>query len=355
MTRKAHHLYSGFAGVLILLAAGCYDRWTGNYDEFPDLSDSKSAILDETGLSPEDHARRLEELKALAGEKEPQYTINAGDSVEVKVYNHADLAVKTTVTPDGYIGMMFAGQVRVAGLTLAQAAGKIEKALEKYIRNPKVGISPYAIHSETATIAGAVAHPGMYGISNGMRLADLFAKAGGSSVRYYDGQTLDAADLKNSILVRNGRNLPVDFSKAIEEGDAWHNVLLRKGDYIYVAVRSESMVCLIGDVKTPHKRIWDRNLGLLELLTTGGWVNETYWRHAIVIRGGVANPKMYKVDLDGILQGRKPNVMLEAGDIVYIPKDNVSEYNVFVRKLLPTGQLLNLLTTPLTWHSSLGL
>ena len=147
MTRKAHHLYSGFAGVLILLAAGCYDRWTGNYDEFPDLSDSKSAILDETGLSPEDHARRLEELKALAGEKEPQYTINAGDSVEVKVYNHADLAVKTTVTPDGYIGMMFAGQVRVAGLTLAQAAGKIEKALEKYIRNPKVGISPYAIHS----------------------------------------------------------------------------------------------------------------------------------------------------------------------------------------------------------------
>ena len=141
----------------------------------------------------------------------------------------------------------------------------------------------------------------------------------------------------------------MDFSRAIEFGDRLNNILLRKGDYIYIAVRSESMVCLIGDVPNPHKRLWDNNLGLLELLTTGGWVNETYWPYAIIIRGGVSNPTMYKVDIDGILHGRKPNVMLEAGDVVYIPKDDISEYNVFVRKILPTAQLVNLLTSPVMW------
>ena len=36
---------------------------------------------------------------------------------------------------------------------------------------------------------------------------------------------------------------------------------------------------------------------------------------------------------------------IKSGDIVYVPKDNLSEYNVFVRKLLPTAQLVNLLTS----------
>ena len=64
----------------------------------------------------------------------------------------------------------------------------------------------------------------------------------------------------------------------------------------------------------------------------------------------MANPSLYKVDLDAVLQGRAPNVMLEPGDVVYIPKDDMAEYNVFVRKLIPTAQLTNLILSPVyTW------
>ena len=70
----------------------------------------------------------------------------------------------------------------------------------------------------------------------------------------------------------------------------------------------------------------------------------------LIIRGGVANPVMYKVNLDAVLQGRSPNMKLDPGDVVYIPRDNISEYNVFVRKLMPTGQLVNLFLSPTyTW------
>ena len=341
------------ASAAILFGGGCYDRYTGNYDDIPELENS--AIMEEIGVDAEQEAAQIRQLEALERESEEVYTINSGDNIAISVYNHPDLAVKTTVTPDGHVGMVFIGQVKVAGLTLEQATQLIERKLSKYIRNPKVGISPYEIRSETVTIAGAVANPGMYDISNGMRLADLFAKAGGAASRFYDGQTLDATNLEKSLFLRHNKIIPVNFRRAITSGQAPHNILLRKGDYIYIAYREDSMVYLIGDVKKPYRHIWGKNLGLLELLSDSGWVNETCWSHAIIIRGGIVNPKMYKVDLDGILAGKKNNVPLLPGDIVYVPRDNISEYNVLVRKLLPTGQLLNMLTTPMTWGAAMGL
>lgn len=327
----------------VLLSSGCYNRYTSNFNEYPTLEESHSAIVDHRGMSEADLAAQLAELKRIDATPMDEYRINAGDNIAIVVYNHPDLSITTVVTPDGYIGLVFAGQLKVAGLTLKEAADTITKSLQDYIKNPAVGVSPVKINSQTASIAGAVKQPGMYNISNDMRLTDLFAQAGGAAARYYDGQTLDAADLKNSLFVRNGDIIPIDFFKAIEQGDKWHNLKLRKGDYVYIAVRSESMVCLIGEVNTPHKRLWDKNLGLLELLATGGHLKDNHWQYAIIIRGGVSNPAMYRVDLDAILQGRSPNIYLEPGDIVYVPKDDISEFNVFVRKLLPTPQLIQTL------------
>ena len=97
----------------------------------------------------------------------------------------------------------------------------------------------------------------------------------------------------------------------------------------------------------PHKRLYEKGMGLIETLTSAGWMRETHWNHVIIIRDSLTNPKMYKVDVDGILAGKCRNVTLKAGDIVYVPHDNLSEYNVFVRKLLPTAQIINLLTSRL--------
>ena len=341
--------------VLLLLLSGCYfDRLTGRYDEFPELGELGSAVLEQSSPDGETEEERLKRLTALENAPLAPYTINAGDNISIVVYNNPDLTTRVAVTPDGYIGMVFAGQVKVAGLTIEQAIRLIEQKLSKYIRNPKVGVSPSEIRSETVTIAGAVVKPGMYDITNGMRLADLFAKAGGGATRLYDGQMLDATNFDRSVFLRDNQVVPLDFRQAIASGLKPHNILLRKGDYIYIAPREDSMVYVVGDVKKSFRQLWSKRLGLLELLAESGWVNETHWSHVIIIRGGIARPRMYKVDLDGIISGKKANVLLEAGDIVYVPHDNISEYNVFVRKLLPTGQLLNMITTPMTWRSTLG-
>ena len=178
----------------VLLLAGCYpDRWTGNYDDIPELG-LETAVRKTSHNSSEAGKLQLEILKKVAEESAPPYTINGGDKLEVMVYSHPDLSVKTVVTPDGFLGLVLVGQIKVKGLTLAEASAKIEKALSRFIRNPRVGLSPYEIVSETATIAGTVHKPGIYPITDGMRLADLFAKAGGAASRYYDGQTVSAVD-----------------------------------------------------------------------------------------------------------------------------------------------------------------
>ncbi|MBP5285132.1 MAG: hypothetical protein ILO34_03360, partial [Kiritimatiellae bacterium] len=58
-----------------------------------------------------------------------------------------------------------------------------------------------------------------------------------------------------------------------------------------------------------------------------------------------AHRRIYQIDVDGILAGKCRHILLKAGDIVYVPKDNISEYNVFVKKLMPTVQLINLMTS----------
>ena len=337
---KAFFHFVAITSVVFLL--GCLQRATLHYKDFPELEYDPNAVLEEGGLNESERQQRLEALRKLEAQHTLVYTINAGDVVSIVVYSHPELNIHTKVTPDGYIGMVFAGQVKVGGLTLAEASEAMEKALEKYIRNPKVGISPVEIYSENATIAGAVNKPGMYTLSNGMRVADLFAMAGGGTVHRYDGKDMESVDYEHSVFVRGENQIHLDFNKAIKEGDRTHNILLSKGDYIYIASKDNSMVYVVGDVALPRSMIWNKNTGLLEVLTESGWLKETYWHHAIIIRGGFANPRLFKVDLDGILHGLKGNVKVEAGDIIYMPKDDISEYNVFVRKLLPTGQLLNL-------------
>ncbi len=337
-----------FASLALLFVVGCYtDRMTSQYDEVFELNnlDDDSAVIDESGRDEVTEARNRKRLEEISSESEPVYRMNAGDQVQIRVYGHEDIGITTKIGPDGYVGIAFVGEVKLSGKTIAEGAEEIRKGLAPYVKNPVVSIAVMEVVSETATIAGACKNPGVFGISNATRLADLYAMAGASAERLFNGVDVDVADLPHSLLVRGGEILPVDFKKAIELGDELNNVRIRKGDYVFIAQRMEASVTICGEVSNPHKRLFESGMGLIETLTAAGWMTEYHWNHVIIIRDGLTNPKMYKVDVDGILAGKRRNIALRAGDIIYVPKDDLSEYNVFVRKLLPTAQLINLLTS----------
>ena len=340
---------------LTCLVSGCYlDRLTFNYFSTFDLNnlDDDNSGLEDAERDTDALEKREARLKAIAEDPEPVYRMNAGDEIEIRVYGHDDLGMMTKIGPDGMVGFAFMGQIRLSGLTISEGAETIRVGLEPYVKNPVVSITLKTIESENVTIAGACSKPGVYGISNNTRLADLYAMAGSSADRLFHGVNVDIADLDNSMIVRNGEILPVDFQKAIKSADPVNNIRLRRGDYVFIAQSMESSVTICGEIKNPQKRLYEHGMGLIETLTAAGWMLETHWKNVIIIRDGISHPKMYKVDVDGILAGKRRNITLKAGDIVYVPRDNLAEYNVFVRKLLPTAQLINLSTSRVSAFSS---
>ncbi len=339
-------LASAAAVIAALAAAGCYPgRLTGNYNDANtgDMLRWEDAILDTSGQDAASDDRRLRRLQELDSAEDDEYRINAGDQIQVRIYGHDDLSVTTRVSPDGRIGLVFIGQLKISGRTIGEAAKAIQEGLAPYIKHPVAGVTVLEVASETVTVSGACANPGLYNISGSTRLADAYAQAGGSSQRLFNGVDVDVADLGHSIIVRNGEILPVDFNKAIEDGDRLNNIRLKRGDYIHIAQRMESSIIICGDVAHPHRRLFEEKVGLLGILAEAGWMQETHWSHVIIIRDSLYNPKMYKIDVDGILAGRCRDVKLMPNDVVYVPKDDIAEYNVFVRKLLPSAQLFNLM------------
>jgi polysaccharide export outer membrane protein len=316
---------------------------------YENLPDASTVMLEESKTSSEEVGRREKFLREIAERPYPDYYIDAGDVFTVKVYNNPDLDVLSPVTPDGYIAMMFVGQIKIGGLTIPQAVERVQEALAKYIKNPVVGILPTEIRSQTATISGAVAKTGVYSVHGNVKLADIFAHAGGGSYRIFDGKQMESYDFNNSYFIRGKEIIPLDFTEAIIRGNPLHNIRMQKGDYIHIASRSEKMVSIFGEVVSPRFQIWTMGLGLIEAISNSGGLRDEHWEYAVIMRGGMGNLKFYRADLQAILHGEKPNVPLEAGDIVYIPKDAISGYNVFVRKLLPTAELINALVMPVHW------
>lgn len=321
-------------------------------DPYYSLPEASTEILEVTMYTPEQLAQRATELANINKQKYPEYTLDIGDEFEIRVYNQRELYATTAVTPDGCISMMFVDKLRVVGLTIDEATQKIEDKLKHYIVDPKVSMIPLDMKSQKASIAGAVVKPGSYPVSKNTRLYDLFAMAGGGATRYINGKELECADFEHSTFTRDGKQLPINFTLAIVEQDLDNNIQVRKGDSIYIGIRSESMVNVTGEVRNPQFQMWNPGMGILQAVSNCGGLLDQNNGFAVIIRGGLENPQFFKADINKIFEGRKLDVPLHPGDTVYIPKDSLSVWNVFIGKLMPTGAFINMLTTPFFWYKN---
>ena len=71
-----------------------------------------------------------------------------------------------------------------------------------------------------------------------------------------------------------------------------------------------------------------------------------------MIRGGLKNPVVYTVNIKDMQLGRSKDFALKPKDIVFVPRDAISEWNLIIRQILPTIQMLNGLAGPFGSPSS---
>jgi polysaccharide export outer membrane protein len=119
-------------------------------------------------------------LKSYPVEQHGPYTLDAGDVITVAVYGDDNFGKAYKVDEAGTVSLPQVGPVKVRGLTVNQAAGRIAGALsQSFIRNPSVTaqIETY----RPFFIQGAVKGAGQFAYVPGMTVRAAISTAGGYS------------------------------------------------------------------------------------------------------------------------------------------------------------------------------
>ena len=135
---------------------------------------------------------------------EEDYKITGGDTLQIDVFQVADLSGERPVDLTGQISLPLIGNVKAAGLTTAQLDALITQQLRaKYLQDPQVSVGVKASTRRNITLAGAVRSPGLYPVTGPMTLVQAVALARGfgddanprqvAIVRRIDGKRQGAA------------------------------------------------------------------------------------------------------------------------------------------------------------------
>lgn len=245
------------------------------------------------------------------------YRIGAADDVAISVLQAPELNRTVRVTEQGVISLPLVGELQAGGLTSAELETAIEEALgRRYIKNPEVTVQVTEIRSRPVSVGGAVLRPGIQQVRATMRLLDAIAMAGG--VRDDAGDTV--------VVVRKSEDDRVDpieipLKPLLESREPDLNLALRPGDT--VTVRTADTVYVVGAVKKPGAFTMRGNerLTVLQALALGeGLVPAASQKEALVVRTGRDGQRQeIPVDLAAVLRGKRPDVPLEAQDVLFIP------------------------------------
>ena len=289
-----------------------------------------------------------EELKALHTVHSTPYEIHPGDTFQLSVYNQPNLTSNIMIAPDGTTSLPLVGILKLSGMNLEDATKLLEKKFSSYLKSPYVTLSPVSVSGYYFTIAGRVIKPGNFTVSLGQtKLLDAIALAGGFQTGLFNNDTIELADLDNAYIKREGKKLPVNFKKLVFEGDDLHNIPVLNGDYIYIPSAINGSVIFLGEINRNTYVRFSEGMTLIQgLAYTGGLKTETYSSNLRIIRGGMENTVVYSIDVNQILNGKMRDFKLEANDIIYVPQDGLSKWNQYIRKIMPTLQVVNLLAGP---------
>jgi polysaccharide export outer membrane protein len=108
--------------------------------------------------------------------------LGVGDAVRVTVFQQPDLTTETRISERGTIAMPLIGEVKLAGMSQAEAGARIAEEFKRgqFLKKPQVSVSLTTLRSRQVSVLGMVARPGRYALDDtSSQLADVIAAAGG--------------------------------------------------------------------------------------------------------------------------------------------------------------------------------
>jgi len=252
----------------------------------------------------------------------PAINIGPGDLLDIVVFDTPELSSHVRVTQDGFANLPVIGRVDFNGFNADQAARRLETLFRSrnLLLEPHVTVFIVEYASQGATISGEVRQPGIYPTLGKRRLLDMIAIAGGLSA---------TAGKSASIIRRDDPTHPVfvTLQPTAARLGVQENPDILPGDTIVVA--KAGVVYIVGDVGKPGGFLVDNNerLSTAQALSLAGGPNRTAaLSKTRLIRKVDAGREEYMLDLAKLLKGEQADLMLNDGDIIWVPSSNVKTF-----------------------------
>jgi len=209
------------------------------------------------------------------------YIIGVQDSVNVTVWENADLTGKFTVQPDGAITLPLVGRVKAAGLSLSGFEMQLTRALaDGFLIEPRVAVTLDAHRGRRIFIFGAVSSPGAYALPEGQTLIEALVRAGYATAsqvvvvrpkRPSSGPTLPENAGDAEVIRINLKELEKD----VEQGSLARNIPLQDGDTVFIPRSDPTRIFVTGQVRTPGAYSITENTSVLQAVALAGGVTES--------------------------------------------------------------------------------
>jgi polysaccharide export outer membrane protein len=252
--------------------------------------------------------------QALVDGAPPTLRISAGDLLGVDVFDTPELSAKLRVSEKGDINIPVAGSTHVGGLTAEEAAASIERLLrdDNILKHPHVEVFVQEYATQGVSILGEVKNPGVYPELGSHSLLDFISVAGGITPTAGKAvNIIHKGDPEHPTVVQLD-NSPDAAKRAA--------VAILPGDTIMVS--RSGIVYVIGDLAKPGGFLIENNdrLTALQAIALAQGPNKTAGlNHTRLIRKAPNGPQETRVDLGKILAGKRSDLRLEDGDILFVP------------------------------------
>jgi len=158
-----------------------------------------------------------------------RYLLNAGDVLNISVWNEEALQKQVIVLPDGMISFPLAGELEAQGKTVSELQTALKQNLTEYLADPVVTVSVTSVSGNTIHILGKVTNPGIFVMNQPIDAIQALSLAGGLSPYAKENDII--------VLRRSGEKqqvLSVRYA-AIKKGqDLITNIMLKSGDVIVI-------------------------------------------------------------------------------------------------------------------------
>ncbi len=237
--------------------------------------------------------------------------LSPGDLLQVRLFGVPDFAPPLRVGVDGTIQLPLIGIVSVVGLTVNNAEDLIARRLidAAMYKNPQVTIQVTEAVSQFATVSGEM--HAIVPLGGDRHLLDVLAQAG----------TLPITASHIITVLRPGVEKPivVDLGTDPTRGEA-NNIQILPRDTIIVS--RVGVVYILGAFKTQGVIPLEQTSPLTLIQATalsGGAGFEGDFKDLRIIRTAGLERKEVKVNIKMVLDGKAPDPILQADDIVFLP------------------------------------